>query len=130
MRRKMLCLVCVFICFAIEASGAAKPMGADPLSGTWTGDWGPSPADRNSVTVELKWDGKVLTGTVNPGPNAVALQKCTFDPKTGAVHMEADAKGRRGNDIHYLIDGKVENDTMTGSWNHDNRKGDFKITKK
>ena len=41
----------------------------DPLSGTWTGDWGPSERDRNQATVELKWDGKALTGTVNPGPN-------------------------------------------------------------
>jgi hypothetical protein len=128
MRVKTLCLV--FVCFAIAASGAALQKGADPLSGTWTGDWGPSANDRNPVTVELKWDGKTLTGTVNPGPNAVALQKCTFDPKTGAVHMECDAKNRRGNEIHYVIDGKVGKNTMTGSWNHGSRKGDFKITKK
>ena len=124
MRVKTVCLVCALICFAISAFGAA-----DPLTGTWTGDWGPTETHRNPVTVELKWDGKALSGTVNPGPNAVALQKCTFDPKTGAVHLEADAKSRRGTDIHYVIDGKVENNTMTGSWNHDNRKGDFKITK-
>jgi hypothetical protein len=130
MRVKTLCLVCTFICFAIVASGAALQTGSDPLSGTWTGDWGPSAADRNAVTVELKWDGKILTGTVNPGPNAVELKNCTFDSTTGAVHMEADAKGRRGNDIHYMIDGKVDDNTMTGSWNHGNRKGDFKITKK
>ena len=130
MRGKTICAVCLLMCFAIGTSMAAQPTAADPLSGTWTGDWGPSAADRNTVTVELKWDGKALTGTVNPGPNAVVLQKCTFDAKTGAIHMEADAKGRRGNDIHYVIDGKVENITMTGSWNHDNRKGDFKITKK
>jgi len=57
----------------------------DPLSGTWTGDWGPSERDRNQATVELKWDGKSLSGTVNPGPNAVELKKATFDPKSGAV---------------------------------------------
>lgn len=130
MRAKTVYVACLLVCFAIGASTAAKAIGADPLSGTWTGDWGPSASDRNAVTVELKWDGKALTGTVNPGPSAVVLQKCTFDPKTGAVHMEADAKGRRGNDIHYVIDGKVENNTMTGTWNHDNRKGDFKISKK
>ena len=129
MRVKALCLVCVVMCFAVAAAAAA-PQKGDPLSGTWVGDWGPSASDRNQVTVELKWDGKALTGTVNPGQNAVELQKCTFDAKTGAVHMEADAKGRRGNDIHYVIDGKVEKGTMTGTWNHDNRKGDFKITKK
>jgi hypothetical protein len=111
------------------ASGAALQQSSDPLSGTWTGDWGPSAADRNPVTVELKWDGKVLTGTVNPGPNAVELKNCTFDANSNAVHMEADAKSRRGNEIHYMIDGKVENNTMTGSWNHGNRKGDFKITR-
>jgi hypothetical protein len=101
----------------------------DPLSGTWKGDWGPSTDDRNQVTVELKWDGKALTGTVNPGPNAVELKNATFDAKTGAVHFEADTKNRRGNPIHYIIDGKVDGKTMTGSWSHDNRKGDFKITK-
>ena len=130
MRSKTICVVCLLMCFVIGASGEAQPTAADPLSGTWTGDWGPSASDRNQVTVELKWDGNALTGTVNPGPNAVVLQKSTFDPKTGAIHMEADTKSRRGNDIHYVIDGKVENGTMTGSWNHDNRKGDSKITRK
>jgi hypothetical protein len=126
---KTLSMVCIILCLGI-ASFAVTTSGADPLTGTWTGDWGPSASDRNPVTVELKWDGKVLTGTVNPGPNAVALQKCTFDPATGAIHMEADAKSRRGADIHYVIDGKVEGNTISGSWGHDNRKGDFKITKK
>ena len=102
----------------------------DPLSGTWTGDWGPSAMDRNQVTVELKWDGKNLTGTVNPGPNAVELKKATFDSQTGVIHFEADAASRRGGTFHYIIDGKVEDGKMTGSWGHDNRKGDFKITKK
>jgi hypothetical protein len=103
---------------------------ADPLSGTWTGDWGPTPTHRNQATVELKWDGKTLSGTVNPGPNAVEIKKATFDPQSGAIHMEADATSRRGGQVHYLIDGKVEGNTMTGTWNHDDRKGDFKITKK
>ncbi|HKA20336.1 MAG TPA: hypothetical protein VKN18_18755 [Blastocatellia bacterium] len=129
MRAKAVCVICLVIAVAVGALGLSRPA-ADPLTGTWTGDWGPSPSDRNQVTVELKWDGKALTGTVNPGPNAVALKNSTFDAKTGAIHMEADTKGRRGNDIHYVIDGKVENGTMTGTWNHDNRKGDFKITKK
>lgn len=109
---------------------SAQSKSSDPLSGTWSGDWGPSATDRNAVTVDLKWDGKALSGTVNPGENAVALKSCTFDAKTGMVHMEADAKNRRGADVHFVIDGKVEGMTMSGSWNHDARKGDFKITKK
>jgi hypothetical protein len=129
MRAKAVCVICLVIGISASAFGLSRSA-EDRLTGTWAGDWGPSASDRNQVTVELKWDGKTLTGTVNPGANAVVLKNSTFDPKTGAIHMEADTKNRRGNDIHYVIDGKVENGTMTGSWNHDNRKGDFKITKK
>jgi len=116
--------------FLLACLALALPLLAqDPVSGTWTGDWGPSLYDRNPVTVDLKWDGKVLSGNVNSGTQKVAIQKGSFDAKTSAVHMEADAK--RGNQtIHYVIDGKLDKNMMSGSWNHDNRKGDFKITKK
>jgi len=130
MRIKAITLACMMMFVALTASVGAQQKTADPLSGTWVGDWGPSASDRNQVTVELKWDGTALSGTVNPGPTATALQKCTFDAKTGAVHMEADAKNRKGDTVHYVIDGKVEGSTMSGSWNHDARKGDFKITRK
>ena len=130
MFRKSVSLISLFLFLAAAGAIATKASVADPLTGTWSGDWGPSADDRNPVTVELKYDGKALTGTVNPGANAVSLKNCTFDAKTGAIHMEADTKSRRGTDIHYVIDGKVDKGTMSGSWNHDNRKGDFKITKK
>ena len=129
MRFRILASFAVVACLFMVVSAFAQ---GDPLSGTWTGDWGPSPSDRNDVTLVLKWDGKALTGNVTAGTNVTApipLSKTTFDPKTGAIHMEADATSR-GRSVHYVIDGKVEKNTMTGSWNHDNRKGDFKITKK
>jgi uncharacterized protein (DUF2147 family) len=131
MKLKAFALFCLMIALATGVALAQEKKGADPISGTWSGDWGPSANDRNQVTVDLKYDGKALTGTVNPGPNAVQLAKSTFDPATGAVHMEADAKNPRGGPaVHYVIDGKIANGVMSGTWNHDNRKGDFKITKK
>jgi len=129
MRLRVLGFVCICACLLMVVSALAQ---GDPLSGTWSGDWGPSPADRNTVTLDLKWDGKALTGNVTGGTNVsspIPLQKTSFDAKTGAVHMEADASSR-GRTVHYVIDGKVDKGTMTGSWNHDARKGDFKITKK
>jgi hypothetical protein len=119
---------------AIALPVLALQTAADPLTGTWTGDWGPSANDRNTVSVDLKWDGKALTGVVHsinfPRPN-VTLQKSTFNSGTGAVHMEADVPNPRGGaPIHYVIDGKLMNGTMSGSWNHDGRKGDFTLTKK
>jgi len=102
---------------------------ADPLSGRWVGTWGPTPTHRNAVTVQLKWDGKMLAGSVNPGSNGVKLQKASFDPKTGVVHLEADAE-LMGKRVHYVIEGKVDNGTLIGNWNHDDRKGDFKLLRK
>jgi len=118
----------------LTVTSFAAQRGSDPLTGTWTGDWGPSPGDRNTVNVDLKWDGKALTGVVhsiNFQRPDVTLQKATFDPATGAVHMEADVPNPRGGAvIHYIIDGKVANGMMSGSWNHGTSKGDFKLTKK
>lgn len=98
----------------------------DPISGTWTGDWGPSPNDRNPVTLELAWDGTTLTGTVNPGPDAVPLTTASFDPVTNAIRMEADAETFRG-PAHYMIEGTVEGSAMSGSWGHDDVSGDFTL---
>ena len=141
MKSKFVWLTVLVVCFAMSTTflaqgkaaggqGKAAPAASDAITGTWSGDWGPSASDRNQVTVDLKFDGKGgVTGTVNPGPNKIELMKSTFDAKTGAVHMEADAPGR-GGAVHFIIDGKLEKGVMTGSWNHDKVKGDFKITKK
>ena len=137
MRARLVTVVCFLACLAIAvpmmARQGAAPA-ADPLSGTWTGDWGPSAGDRNMVSVELKLSGTALAGTVKstqPARPDVALTKSTYTPATGAVHMEAQATNPRGGAaVHYIIDGKLTNGSMTGSWNHDASKGDFKLTKK
>src|SRR5207244_7475200 len=127
MRSRMSQLVCVLACVAIAIPLFALQKGADPLTGTWTGDWGPNAADRNTVSVDLKWDGKALTGVVhsiNYQRADVTLQKSTFNSSTSAVHMEADAPNPRGGAaVHYVIDGKLANGSMSGSWNHGATKG-------
>ena len=106
----------------------AEPVaGDDVLSGTWTGDWGPSPRDRNAVVVELAWDGATLSGQVNPGPNAVELTVAAFDPATNLVTMEADAESFQG-PVHYVIEGTLDGNMISGSWGHDDVQGDFTIT--
>jgi hypothetical protein len=127
-------IVCLLELVTVTVSAFAWHGGADPLTGTWTGDWGPNAGDRNTVSVDLKWDGKALSGVVhsiNYQRPDVTISKGTFDAGAGAVHMEADAANPRGGAaIHYVIDGKLANGSMTGSWNHGTSKGDFKLTKK
>jgi hypothetical protein len=132
MRSPIFRLVCLLACIALALPLFALQRGSDSISGTWSGDWGPNANDRNTVNVTLKLDGKNVTGTVqsiNYKRPDVMIQKGTFDPASGAIHLEADAQGR-GGAIHYVIEGKVMNGTMSGSWDHGTVKGDFKLTKK
>ena len=129
MKVRTLSVICLLACLVAIPVLARQ---ADPLSGTWTGDWGPSAQDRNQVTVDLKLNGKTVTGVVKTANRAeVALSNSTYDAATRTVKMQAEAKNpRNGEAVKYIIEGKLEGTSMTGSWNHDNRKGDFKLTKK
>ena len=130
MRFKVGSFIAIVACLVMAASLLAQ---SDALSGTWSGDWGPNSADRNAITMEVKFDGKAVTGNITGGRNvtsAIPLTNASFDPKTGAFKAEASVAGRGGAQVHYKIDGKVQGKEMTGSWNHDNRTGDFKLTKK
>jgi hypothetical protein len=132
--RKTLATICLLACIAIALPVIAqqKSAAADPITGTWSGDWGPSAQDRNQVTVDLKFDGKAITGVVKTASRPeVALSKGSYDAATQTVKLEAMAKNpRNGQDVHYMIEGKLAGSALSGSWNHDATKGDFKLTKK
>ena len=136
MRLRLLVLISVLGSLMILASVFAQE--GHPLTGTWHGDWGPTPTHRNDVTLVLDWDGKNITGLINPGPDSIKLAKATLepnnDPKKWLVHFEADAKDHDGKPVHFIIDGGIENLTsirrsIVGTWNHGTVRGDFKITR-
>lgn len=113
---------------------AAAAQYGHPLQGSWSGDWGPAKDTRTRLLIELNWDGKAVTGTINPGPNAVPLQKASVDPSSWTVRFEAEAKDRSGQMIRYLVEGKLENlgaynRVMTGTWSQGSVKGDFRLVR-
>jgi hypothetical protein len=90
---------------------------------------------RSRVLLEIHWDGKALTGAVNPGaPNVANFTKATAEPvvptyEAWTLHIEAT--GKEG---PIVIDGKVVNlgsynRTMSGTWTQGGKKGDFKLTR-
>jgi hypothetical protein len=127
--------VTVLALLAVAASASAQF--GHPLKGTWSGDWGPggnAATNRTHVVLELNWDGKNISGSINPGANGVALTKATLDPATWMVHLEGDGKNPQGAAAHYVIDGKLENlgaaaRFITGTWTEGSQKGNFKITR-
>ena len=105
-----------------------------PLVGTWSGDWGPAPTHRNQVTIVMNWDGKNVTGIINPGPDVIPMKVVTLDSTKWTVHIEADAKDQSENPVRFIVDGKLDNilsykRTLTGTWSHGDVKGDFKVTR-
>jgi len=99
------------------------------LTGTWHGSWGPNATQRTDITFVMKWDGKNITGIINPGFDAMPIEKAALETKGWAVHFEATAK-----DGKIVADGKIENVTnvrrsITGTWTQGTRRGDFKIVR-
>src|SRR5436190_24011315 len=132
MRAKAILGVGLLACLTMVVAAFAQE--GHPLKGTWLGDWGPSKTDRNQVTIVMDWDGKQITGQINPGPGATPLTKAALNPTGWTVHFEADAKNAAGQTVHYVVDGKIENlglynRSIVGTWSHDNVKADFKITR-
>jgi hypothetical protein len=102
-----------------------------PLKGSWIGTWGPNELHGNDVLVVLDWDGKTISGTINPGTDNMVIKNATLTPEGWQVHLEADAKDKAGA-VTYVLDGKIENlafhnRTISGTWKHARGKGNFKI---
>ena len=128
----IIAVIVVIVPWAVAATASAQF--GHPLKGTWTGDWGANKDTRTHVVLNLNWDGKAITGAINPGANGVTLKVATLDAPTWRVHFEADGKDSAGNAVHYVIDGKVENigafqRFITGTWTQGSVKGDFKVTR-
>jgi hypothetical protein len=122
----------VLVVLAVAASASAQF--GHPLKGSWSGDWGTNNSNRQHVVLNLNWDGKAISGVINPGANAVTLTTATLDPSTWMVHFVGDGKDKTGATVHYVIDGKVENlgafqRFITGTWTQGSEKGTFKITR-
>ena len=105
-----------------------------PLTGTWTGDWGPTATDRHPVTFVLNWDGKQVTGLINPGPDSIPIASVFVDVTTWTVRIEADAKDASGKPVHISAEGRIVDlgsyhRTLAGSWRQGTAKGDFKIAR-
>src|SRR5581483_6446100 len=101
-----------------------------PLTGSWHGEWHPAAGQKIPLFIYMKWNSKIVEGTLNPGPKAVPLKTVDLDASNWTVHFEADTKDQK----HIVADGKLENigsynRTITGSWTEGSMKGDFKLTR-
>jgi hypothetical protein len=118
---------CLLACLTLAAVMFAQQ--GHPLTGTWSGDWGASPTQRTHMTFVMNWDGKNVTGIINPGPDAIPISSVYVDVTNWTIRIEADAKG-----THISAEGRLEDigsyhRTIKGAWHQGQVTGDFRLTR-
>ena len=107
-----------------------------PLKGQWSGEWG-SKDKPNRLLLNFDWDGKAITGVINPGPNAAVVKSVVFDysnPSAWGVKISAEGKDASGKVVPISVDGKHENigaymRNLHGTWTQGGQKGEFSVTR-
>jgi hypothetical protein len=132
MRSRTVAAICAIAWAALTIGLAAQE--GHPLTGTWSGDWGPAADKRTRITLVMTWDGKSIAGTINPGPEAMTLGRVTVDYAKWTVRIEADGKDSSGTPVRVLADGKIDalgswHRTLSGTWTQAGAKGTFKLTR-
>ena len=108
-----------------------------PLKGQWSGEWGPK-NNPNRLLLDLHWDGKEITGRINPGMDTEGtVKKVTFDYSNvdaWKVQLEGEAKDASGKLVPVRVDGTLENlgaytKLFHGTWMQGAQKGEFTVTR-
>ena len=78
----------------------------------------------------MNWDGKAVSGIINPGPDAITIDRVSIDFADWSVRIEADAKPSPP----IVAEGRIEDLASThrsirGSWSQGDVKGEFHITR-
>jgi hypothetical protein len=105
-----------------------------PLKGSWLGTWKDNTALGDDLILILDWDGKAITGMINPGTDNIPVGKATLDPNDWKVTIEADAKDKAGAALHYVVEAKIENielpnRSLVGTWRSQRGRGAFEASR-
>lgn len=114
------------ICVALAAGVFSTAMAQEghPIKGSWIGEWEGNAAGE-SLLVIMNWDGKDITGIINPGTDNLEIETATLNPEDWTVHIEAG---------DYVLDGtfarlELPNRSISGTWKSGGNGGDFEIVR-
>jgi|SRR5687767_6046632 len=130
--------LCLVVAAAVVIAVSAQAQEGHPLAGTWYGEY-TTGKQATDLTVIMKWDGKSVTGLINPGPNSKPLAAVGMDITPG----KPAAQGERSSAIppvfkvRFDVDGMTFEGTLknpvagnrqlTGTWKRANQSGTFQI---
>jgi len=123
MRLRVLAIGCLALLAATAAIAQTGTETKDPVTGKWGSDGLPY--------LELTFDGKrTVSGTTiwrmgDSYEHRAAIKAGSFDPKTGVLKLEGEAKGPDGVTAAYVIEGRIEGDTVAGTYKVGEKGGEF-----
>ena len=84
--------------FVLCLAGTALAQEGFPLKGSWIGTWGPSKSHDNDMLMVLNWDGKAISGTINPGTDNMRAEERDAEPRGlgGALRGRRQGQDRQG----------------------------------
>jgi hypothetical protein len=131
---KLLQTLLAAVALGVGLGGAASAQEGHPLKGSWLGEWTGNQVHGDNILLILDWDGKAVTGMINPGTDNIPLTKASLDPNGWLVKIEADAKDKSGAAVHYVIEGHIENlelpnRQITGTWSSQKGRGKFAVAR-
>lgn len=130
MRPRTFCLAAMLATLALAAPGHAQE--GHPLKGSWIGVWEGNETHDEFVLIVLDWNGREITGIINPGTDNIEITNAVLDPESWSVRIEADTEDSNGRSVDYVIEGNIQdlelpNRYITGTWQSSDGRGDFEI---
>jgi hypothetical protein len=134
-RRSRLFYVLALSLLLVAPSSVSAQFG-HPLKGQWSGQWGPADSPKR-LLLDLHWDGKEITGVVNPGDENATVKAVTFDYSNSSawkVKLTAEGKDKSGKPVAISVDGTLENigaysKLFHGTWTEAGQRGAFTLTR-
>jgi hypothetical protein len=115
---------------ALGLLGVGSAQEGHPLKGSWLGEWAGNSVHGDNILLILDWDGKAITGMINPGTDNIPLGRASLEPDGWVVKLEAEGKDKDGSAVRYVIEGKLENlelpnRSINGTWSSNKGRGAF-----
>jgi hypothetical protein len=100
---------------------------------SWIGAWNGNKSHDEFVLLVLDWDGKNITGIINPGTDNIQIDTVELDPSDWSVTIEAYAEFDN-KPLHYEISGTITQlelptRSINGTWKSESGSGDFQISR-
>jgi hypothetical protein len=128
MMKKLITTAAGVFALCVLVTGGAQE--GHPLKGSWLGEWSGNTVHGDNILLILDWDGKAITGMINPGTDDIPLSTASLEPSGWVVKLEAEGKDKDGSAVRYVIEGKLENlelpnRSINGTWSSNKGRGAF-----